>query len=99
MSKQLILDEDYGQVHYEIHEGVPFLHFNCYEWSKDNLITMRAVFSEILAEFAAKGWKFVCTALPIEDAKMKKFNEMFGFEELIVKGPARIMVREIAHGD
>lgn len=93
MSKLPVVETDFGVLEVEYKDGLPFIHCTILSFSKEKFKDMRAIWREVLDMFHDAGHPFVYSLLPLGDPMIKKFNSIFGMDELVVLKEGVLMYR------
>lgn len=62
-----------------------FIHANVYNWSKSKLKHFYYVWYELLDQLKDKGFNDIHAAIMVDDVKLKKFADLFGFVDTGVR--------------
>lgn len=98
MSKLPIVETEWGALEVEYHEGLPFIHCTILSFSKEKFKDARALWREVLDMFYEAGHPFVYSIVPVDDPMIKKFNRIFGMDELKTINKSVLMFRSTEHG-
>ena len=93
-----LIQEDYGELRYEIWNGEPLLHATVQHWSPSLFKEMRELLEDIKVYFKEEGFTRMYVAGKSGNVKVQKFWGMFGFHKAIEEDGVVIYAQELTDG-
>jgi len=90
-----LLDTEEAKFEVEVIDGKAFIHLLLHKWSHSIFKKYREVFKGMEPLLKQRGFNEVYVAIPDDDAKLLRFERMFGFNVIEHKAGHYLLVREI----
>lgn len=93
--KTTLVKNEFCHLEYELVQEKPFLHLQIYKWSKELYNEYLKEWCEVKKWFKEHGYNNLWVAIPADDPKLRKFEEMFGFKIVYEQAGYFLLTQEI----